>query len=246
MGLRATACFAALLALLLFAISAQADEIEPEPEPAPIAEPEQPEPAPIAEPEPEPEPVEVTEVEDEGFARDGFYIAGNMAGSWYTDVKDDVREELTALGYTFPIEMEKPLGLGVRAGYRFLPRLAAEAQFQWFSGADVELDVKANKANAIQVETLTFTANLKAYLLTGRIQPFLLTGVGVMHLDADDKMNIGIKTSGDAFVARFGGGLDFYINDHFAFVVDGGYLLPTGSLDNLNQVVWSVGLQYRF
>jgi opacity protein-like surface antigen len=169
-----------------------------------------------------------------------------MAGSWYTDVKDDVREELTALGYTFPIEMEKPLGLGVRAGYRFLPHLAAEAQFQWFSGADVELDVKANKANAIQVETLTFTANLKAYLLTGRIQPFLLTGVGVMHLDADDKMNIGIKTSGDAFVARFGGGLDFYINDHFAFVVDGGYLLPTGSLDNLNQVVWSVGLQYRF
>jgi hypothetical protein len=67
-----------------------------------------------------------------------------------------------------------------------------------------------------------------------------------MHLDGEEKIDLGIKTSGDAFVARFGGGIDFYITDHFAFIVDGGYLLPTGSLDNMDQVVWSVGLQYRF
>jgi hypothetical protein len=50
--LRAMAGFAALVALLLFAIPAQSDEIEPEPEPALQAEPE-PEPALQAEPEPE-------------------------------------------------------------------------------------------------------------------------------------------------------------------------------------------------
>jgi hypothetical protein len=61
LGLRAMACLAALVALLLFAISAQADEIEPEPEPepTPIAKPE---PEPI--PDPEPEPVVLSE--DEG------------------------------------------------------------------------------------------------------------------------------------------------------------------------------------
>jgi len=52
---------AALVALLLFAVPALADEIEPEPEP---------EPAPLAEPEPEPEPAPLAEpievVEDEG------------------------------------------------------------------------------------------------------------------------------------------------------------------------------------
>jgi len=58
-ALRTLAGLAALVALLLFAVPALADEIEPEPEPAPLAEPE---PAPLA--DPEPEPVEV--VEDEG------------------------------------------------------------------------------------------------------------------------------------------------------------------------------------
>jgi hypothetical protein len=52
------ACFAALVALLFFAIPAQADEIEPESEPAPQAEPE-------AEPEPEPEPEPVPDVVSE-------------------------------------------------------------------------------------------------------------------------------------------------------------------------------------
>jgi hypothetical protein len=58
-ALRATAGFAALVALLFFAIPVQADEIEPEPESAPQAEPE-------PEPELEPEPDVVSE--DEGFS----------------------------------------------------------------------------------------------------------------------------------------------------------------------------------
>jgi len=62
-ALRATAGFAALVALLFFAIPVQADEIEPEPESAPQAEPE---PEPELEPEPEPEPDVVSE--EEGFS----------------------------------------------------------------------------------------------------------------------------------------------------------------------------------
>ncbi len=59
MVLRAMAGFAALVALLFFAIPVQADEIEPESEPAPQAE-----------PEPEPEPVPVPDVvsEEEEFS----------------------------------------------------------------------------------------------------------------------------------------------------------------------------------
>jgi hypothetical protein len=58
------ACFAALVALLFFAIPAQADEIEPESEPAPQAEPEA-EPEPVPEPEPEPVPDVVSEEVEE-------------------------------------------------------------------------------------------------------------------------------------------------------------------------------------
>jgi hypothetical protein len=57
--LRTLAGFVALVALLFFTVSAQADEIEPEPEPAPIAQP-----APEPEPEPEPAPVVVSEFEE--------------------------------------------------------------------------------------------------------------------------------------------------------------------------------------
>ncbi len=61
MVLRAMAGFAALVALLFFAIPVQADEIEPESEPAPQAE---------LEPVPEPEPVPVPDVvsEEEEFS----------------------------------------------------------------------------------------------------------------------------------------------------------------------------------
>jgi hypothetical protein len=68
--LRAMAGFAVLVALLFFAIPAQADEIEPEPAPQaePEAEPEpvpEPEPEPVPEPAPEPVPDVVSEEEEE-------------------------------------------------------------------------------------------------------------------------------------------------------------------------------------
>jgi len=55
-AIRTVAGFAALVALLFFAISVQADEIEPEPDPAPQAKPED-EPGPEAEPESVPDVV---------------------------------------------------------------------------------------------------------------------------------------------------------------------------------------------
>jgi hypothetical protein len=65
--LRATAGFAALVALLVFAIPAQADEIEPEPESTSGAEPEaKAEPEGKPEPESEPEPVPAAVAEEKG------------------------------------------------------------------------------------------------------------------------------------------------------------------------------------
>jgi len=65
--LRAMAGFAALVALLFFAIPVQADEIEPEPEPASQAEPKA-EPEPEAKPESEPEPVPAVVSEEKGLS----------------------------------------------------------------------------------------------------------------------------------------------------------------------------------
>jgi len=188
--------------------------------------------------------------EDAGddYARDGIYVSVRMAGTWLTALKEDVQDAVDALSAPpFPsTELEKPLGLNLIAGYRFLPHLAAEAQFEWFGNANVALDNGDNSTDILKVETLNFSGNLKGYLLTGRVQPFVLAGAGLMHANGKDKLLLGIETNGDAFAARFGGGIDLYINEHFVIVGEGGYLLPTGKLDHLKQVVWSAGLQYRF
>ena len=250
---------AAFVAFLFFAIPAQADEIEPEPEPAPMDEP-------MDEPEPEPKPVIPAIPKGDDYARTGIYVGANFAGAWYPEVKDDVDDAIEppppalvdlydqckpqkCFGGT--IDTENPLGFGAQVGYRFHPHLAGEVELQWFSKAKTDhtygSGVNKNTVTIIRVETLTLTGNVKGYLLTGRIQPFLLAGAGLMHFNAKDKFDFGIiKNKGDGFAARFGAGIDFYLNKNIVAVLQGGYVLPVGPADGLDFVSWSAGLQYRF
>jgi len=189
--------------------------------------------------------------QDDDFARNGIYLGVNLAGAWYTEMKDDLKKEIGGLPSPnpFPTEtvtVEEPLGLGARVGYRFHPHLAAEVQFQWFANAAVQFIDEDETVTAIKLETLTFTGNVKGYLLAGRIQPFLLVGVGLMSFDAKDELGRGIRTSGEGFAARFGAGVDFYVTPNIVAFAEGDYVLPTGKLDGLDHVVWFVGLQYRF
>ena len=91
--------FAALVALLFFAIPVQADEIEPEPEPepAPQAEPE---------PEPEPEPVPAVESEEEGVLSEPAWIPsiefGFEALNYDTDTTITNLDDPTYLSETQP------------------------------------------------------------------------------------------------------------------------------------------------
>ena len=177
------------------------------------------------------------------FDRKGFYVGVGLGGAFYTEVKDDLeKESLAALGYVIPVDVEVPPGLDARVGYRFHPRLAGELQLQWFPKADIEFaDVKA-----LKLETLTLTGNVKGYLLTGRIQPFLLVGAGLMHFDAKDTLGLGVSTKGEDFAARFGGGVDGYLHRNLLFALDTSYVLPIGDADGLEHVSWSLGFQYRF
>jgi opacity protein-like surface antigen len=192
----------------------------------------------LAQSAPDPAPTQ-----DDDFDRKGIYFGVALAGAAYTEVEDDLeKESLAELGYVIPVDVEVPPGLDARVGYRFHPRLAGEVQFQWFPKADIEFaDVKAMK-----LETLTLTGNAKGYLLTGRVQPFLLVGVGLMHFDAKDKLGLGLRAKGEGFAARFGGGVDVYLNRNFLLALDTSYVLPTGDVDGLDHVSFSLGLQYRF
>ncbi len=179
--------------------------------------------------------------QDDDFARNGIYLGANLAGAWYTDVKEDL-EKVFSVG----VKVEEPLGLGALVGYRFHPHLAAEVQFQWFAKANIQAFDEDFTVDFLALETLVFTGNVKGYLLTGRIQPFLLAGAGLMHFEVKDKLGLGLSAKDEDFAARFGAGIDFYLTPNIVAVAEGGYVLPTGELDGLDHVVWSIGLQYRF
>jgi opacity protein-like surface antigen len=165
--------------------------------------------------------------QSDDFARNGGYLG--LAGSVgvFPELEDDADD--------FGADVDTGLGLNARAGYRFHPHIAAEAEFEWvrsaieFGGADVDFD------------TLVGTVNAKAFLLTERFQPFVMVGIGGMGVVVDDA-----DASDSGFAARFGGGIDIYITRNFYGAIDASYVLPTGDVDDFDLVSIGWGFGYRF
>ena len=93
---------------------------------------------------------------------------------------------------------------------------------------------------------MAITTDLKGFLLTGRLQPFALVGIGTTIGEVRDSFGAGLEIEEADFVARFGGGLDFYLTESLALTLDASYVLPTGDLADFDYVSLGWGLQYRF
>jgi opacity protein-like surface antigen len=241
-----------LVGALAFAPAlSQADEI-PLPEDDELSTPEKDEVVPDEEAEPEP-------VEDNPYARNGFYIG--LAGSLGVDIKfEDKFEKEVRDGLGNPtnlsLNVDEKFGLNTRAGYRFHPRIAAEVQFEWISEADIDLKGVAFGKDAFTLERWTLMANAKGYLGTGIVQPFLLVGLGVMkgqvegnasrELPDESVVEYRISETDTDFAARFGGGLEVYATENIVINIDATYVLPTGSVNDFDYVSVGWGFQYRF
>ncbi len=126
-------------------------------------------------------------------------------------------------------------------GYRVHPNIAIETQLEYssyeadFFGLDIDVNL------------LTFTTNLKGYVLTGQFQPFALVGVGVMNAELDIDGSAGSRTHSESdFAARFGGGIDYWINESISVGLTSSYVLTTGDVDGVDYVSLALGIQYRF
>ena len=121
------------------------------------------------------------------YAFDGFYLGA--AGTWAVYAQlEGILERAAAIVSPIPVhaDVQTPVGLDVRFGYRFRPRFAGELQFEWLPAADIRLE----GVDALQLETWTLTANVKAYILKRRYQPYLLAGIGVTHFRYEDQLGI--------------------------------------------------------
>jgi hypothetical protein len=73
------------------------------------------------------------------YARNGAYLGLGGTFAAYTEVEDEIEKSLASLGYLIPIEVDNPLGLNTRVGYRAHPHFSAELEFEWLSQADVSV-----------------------------------------------------------------------------------------------------------
>ena len=162
------------------------------------------------------------------------------------------------------LSVDPGVGLHARAGYRIHPRFSVEAHFEWISewsiggtnSARTQGDVQSDVARA---ESWITTANLKLHLMTGRVQPYVVAGVGVMRLQAENRTPVIIRNNGRPvfefnidntratdFAYRAGAGVDIYFNERLSLVLGGSYVIPEGQLDPFDYVSVEWGLQYRF
>jgi opacity protein-like surface antigen len=183
------------------------------------------------------------------FARSGWYLGAGVsigfeAFSGIAEMEDSLDTN---------VKVGNAFGVNARAGYRLFPWLALEGQFEWLSSfnyiaEDVlppgETDVR--DATFAEVEDYTLTVNAKGYPLTGRVQPFGLVGLGGMlakntlRFQNDRTVDVG------GFVARFGGGVDYYLDESWILSADVSYLLTTGNVEDTDRVSLGIGIQYRF
>ena len=156
------------------------------------------------------------------FSRPGVYMT--LAGDYA--IENFRRQEFADVR-----DSKRTAGLNARIGYRLDPLAAVEFDTDWLSGFDFV---------GRDAGIFLFSFNFRFHPLPGRVQPYVIVGVGLIHARGDDIVR---ETS---YMTRFAGGLDIYLWKSLALEVEAGYVLPAGDLKGLDMVPIRAGLMWRF
>jgi hypothetical protein len=121
-----------------------------------------------------------------------------------------------------------------RAGFRGLPNFGVELLGEVLP----EFDGRGSADN--DVSAFAVTANGKLLLPLGRVEPFLMAGIGILDVDEED------RSRRDDFAFRGAGGLDVYLSPHWALYGEAAYLLPAGDVDDFDYATFGAGFFVRF
>ena len=184
------------------------------------------------------------------FARRGWLIG--VAGSYAIETfKDDAESDLQdGFGPTASLSVDNSLGFNGRVGYRCHRWFSAEVEVEWLDRFKTDASVAGFSNIQIDIEPIVVTTNIKGYFLTGRYQPFLLVGGGVMTAEAklQSPAPPGAPRSitENDFTMRFGGGIDLYATKNVVVSLEVDYVLPVSSLSDVDYISIGWGFQYRF
>ena len=183
--------------------------------------------------------------EDLDFAASGPYVALAWVAVAPTNFQDTVGQPFEKTGGYTNVRGTKATGNGLqfRLGARAIDWLGYELEFEWISNVDFDSD-----QGEVNPELFTTTMNAKIFALhallngvhQGRIQPYLLGGLGAMAA-----ANIDISTP-VAFAGRAGLGVDYFLNDALSVNLDGSYVWPIQNLEGFEYFSLGLGLRYHF
>jgi opacity protein-like surface antigen len=184
------------------------------------------------------------------YDRNGVILG--MAGSYAIDTFGDGPENAIEDEFGAPANgsVDDSLGINGSIGYRFHPHFSAAVEAEWIDGFSSDLSVAGWGGVAkADIKPWVFTANAKGYPLTERYQPFVLVGLGVMTAKAKVKglfdLNANESFRSTDFAMRFGAGFNFHVDDTFALTVGADYVLPFGSVKELDYISIKWGIEFR-
>lgn len=176
--------------------------------------------------------------------REGFYIA--VGGAYQVhSFGEDIPSTLAV------VEVGDTMGVGARIGYRFLPWLAGEIEYEWvssFKGSITEV-----RAFKLESHVLTLNGRL-IYPEWEDIQPYLKVGVGSSLKKLVDNTSLGLTGNYSDFAARVGVGADMYVTENWVFYAGIDVVFTTSEIKDLTghglrplrYLSAQFGIQYRF
>jgi opacity protein-like surface antigen len=169
-------------------------------------------------------------------------------------------------GYRFTPMLSAEVGLDFLTGFDIDLGPIGEVEIDPGDGDPVRREIVDGDLN---LNGVLFTANVRVdlppgmVLLTPRLKPFAALGLGVMwaqvraDFPTDDTCIESFVgwwcqgvfaqlSSSTAFATRFTLGMEYFVTDEWALVLDGDYVLPTGDLRALNyfSLGWAVRLAF--
>jgi hypothetical protein len=160
------------------------------------------------------------------------------------------------------------LGFTIKGGYRFLPYQSAEVEGNFLSGFQTTVYPPAGSglppAFPLTIDGGAITFNALGYFPLGRFQPHAIFGIGGSWMNLRSTNTVGTVCSpgyyyywycrgvylqlrnGGGFVLRGGAGIDFYVSEDWAVVVDATYVKPFGDLERLPYWNMNWGIRFTF
>ena len=134
-------------------------------------------------------------------------------------------------------------GLDVYGGYRWGRWVSGEAEFEWLRH-DFTVS-NQSVASTSQGDSYSVSAGGRLHLARwGNGEFFLSSGAGFMLFDPGEDQG---ALPGDevAFMARFGAGVDVYVDEEIGVRFNATFVKPTGGLEDLDYVGVQIGIFFR-